>query len=66
MSNVFEMARQPTLGELGEGLAGKFAELGRRPCADKCDYLLRDLAEASTAVKRLRTELLHDGTGEAA
>ncbi|GHB99528.1 hypothetical protein [Thermomonas carbonis] len=63
--NIFTMTRQPTLSDLGEGLAGKFAELSKRPCADKCDCLLRDLADARTAVSQLRTRLIR-GDGEAA
>jgi hypothetical protein len=45
---------------MGERLAAKFAELGKRPRADACDYLLRDLTDATNAVARLRTSLLRD------
>lgn len=61
MSNIFQMTRQSTLADLGEGLAAKFCELSKRPCADRCDYLLRDLTEATNAVRRLRTTLEQGG-----
>lgn len=48
----------PNLADMGEALAAKFAELSARPRADACDYLLRDLAEATTAVARLRDALM--------
>lgn len=64
--NIFTITRSATLADLGEGLAGAFAELSKRPCADKCDHLLRDLSQAHTAVFQLRTALVRGGEGEAA
>lgn len=49
--------RHPEMADLGRRLAAQFAELAERPLADKCDYLLRNLADARTAVTRLRTRL---------
>lgn len=58
MNRPFEMTWRPNLGELGEVLAGKFAELSQRPSADKCDQLISDLHEAQTAIVQMRTRLL--------
>jgi hypothetical protein len=53
--------RSSALAEMGEALAAKFAELGARPHPDRCDYLLRDLHEACTAIARMREDLLRPG-----
>lgn len=58
MNAPFRMTWRPNLAELGEALAGRFAELSQRPCADKCDYLLRDLHEARTAIEQMRARLI--------
>lgn len=52
------MTWRPNLAELGEVLAGKFAELSKRPCPDKCDLLINDLHQAQTAIAQMRTRLL--------
>lgn len=50
---------RPTgLADMGASLSAKFAELGLRPSPDKCDYLLRDLHEAMTAIAQMRDRLL--------
>ncbi|KGM54176.1 hypothetical protein N799_09850 [Lysobacter arseniciresistens ZS79] len=46
-----------TLADMGEKLAAQLAELSARPCVDKCDAMVRELAEATTAVHRLRSAL---------
>lgn len=56
---------KPNLAELGEVLAGQFAELGSRPCADKCDLLIRNLADAQTAIAQMRSRLLRGETPSA-
>lgn len=52
-----QLYRPASMADLGESLAAKFRELGARPCADACNYLLRDLTEAKNAVARLRDDL---------
>lgn len=47
----------PTLADMGERLAAQLAELHARPTADGCDRMVRELAEAATAVRRLRASL---------
>jgi hypothetical protein len=54
--------RNSALAAQGQRLAGMFAELGARPHPDKCDFLLRELHEARTAVERLRSDLLRNGS----
>lgn len=42
---------------LGDRLAGQLRELSARPTRDGCDRMIRELAEASTAVAQLRASL---------
>lgn len=46
-----------SLGRAGESLASKLDELAKRPTADGCDQMIRELAEVTTAVRRLRAAL---------
>lgn len=46
-----------SLGDMGERLAGQLRELSARPTRDGCDRMIRELAEASTAVAQLRASL---------
>ncbi len=46
-----------SLSDMGERLAGQLRELSARPTRDGCDLMVRELAEASTAVAQLRTSL---------
>jgi hypothetical protein len=48
---------EPTLAELGDKLTAQLRELSARPTLDGCDLMVRELAEASTAVARLRMKL---------
>lgn len=45
------------LTDLGEKLAAQLAELSSRPSLDRCDAMVRELAEATTTVHRLRSQL---------
>lgn len=45
----------------GQRLAGQLGELASRPSRDGCDQMIRNLAEASTAVAHLRTQLERGG-----
>lgn len=49
-----EVAR---LHELGDVVRFQLLELAREPSVDRCDWMIRSLAEASTVVRRLQTEL---------
>jgi hypothetical protein len=55
--------RAAALGYAGETLGGQFAELAARPCSDKCELLLRSLADAERFVALVRDALVR---GEAA
>lgn len=50
-------ANGPSLAEQGVKLAAQLAELSARPTRDGCDAMVRELAEATTAVHRLRAIL---------
>lgn len=52
---------QPSLQDLGEKLAGQLRELAARPTLDRCDRMVRELSEASTAVARMRAQLERAG-----
>ena len=49
--------RPATLPDLADRLASQLRELSARPTRDGCDLMVRELAEASTAVRQLRTSL---------
>jgi hypothetical protein len=53
-------AESDLLPGVAERLAVKFAELGKRLRVDACDYLLRDLTDATNAVAQLRASLLRE------
>lgn len=45
----------------GEMLSAQFVELSARPNPERCDWLLHDLADAASLVKRARDFLLSPG-----
>lgn len=45
------------LPDLGDLTRSQLLELAREPSADRCDWMLRALAEVSTVVRRLQTQL---------
>lgn len=45
------------LPDLADLTRSQLLELAREPSADRCDWMLRALAEVSTVVRRLQTEL---------
>lgn len=49
--------RAETFAERGDRLAAQLSELSARPNVDRCDVMIRELAEATTAVHRLRSQL---------
>jgi hypothetical protein len=48
---------EQTLADMGDKLSAQLSELSARPTRDGCDRMVRELAEASTAVARLRMKL---------
>lgn len=53
-----QLYRGPTLVDEGARLAAQFGELSARPSVDGCHQMVRSLADASTAVTRLRSDLM--------
>lgn len=45
------------LPDLGDLVRAQLLELAREPSVDRCDWMIRSLAEASTVVRRLQTQL---------
>lgn len=53
-----QLYRGPTLADAGARLAAQLGELSARQSVDGCDQMVRSLAEASTAVTRMRSDLI--------
>lgn len=56
---VFDLINNLT--DLGDGLAGQFAELQRSPTASGCEQLATNLQGASRVVMRICEGLMADG-----
>ena len=63
--NPVQEAIQPQLADIGEGLAGQFADLQRDCTAERCERLVVNLRGAQSAVLRLREALEREGRGDA-
>lgn len=45
------------LSDLGDRTRAQLIELARDPSRDRCDWMIRALADASTVIRRLQTQL---------